>query len=67
MSWKKSFSMGVVIPHKMRNCCARKEDNFCDKYDELVYQKKKITPNLDELKREAPNQFGHMLPNYRTS
>ena len=21
LSWKKSFSQGVVIPHKMRNCC----------------------------------------------
>ena len=29
LSWKKSFSRGVVIPHKMRNC------NKCSK-DQLL-------------------------------
>ena len=30
LSWKKSFSMGVVIPHKMRNCKKCRKDLLCD-------------------------------------
>ena len=30
LSWKKSFNMGVVIPHKMRNCSDCKKDILCD-------------------------------------
>ena len=40
LSWKKSFSQGVVIPHKMRNCTDCKEDILCDDCDKLVNQKK---------------------------
>ena len=64
LSWKKSFSRGVVIPHKMRNCTECKEKILCDECDKLVNQKKKFTANLNELKREAPNQFGPMLPKF---
>ena len=63
-SWKKSFSQGVVIPHKMRNCSYCKKDILCDECDNLVNQKKKFSTNLNELKRERPNNFGHMLPKY---
>ena len=28
----------------------------------LVSQKKEFSANLNELKREAPNEVGHMLP-----
>ena len=64
LSWKKSFSQGVVIPHKMKNCHYCKKDILCDICDELVNQKKEISANLNELKREKPNDFGHMLPKY---
>ena len=30
LSWKKSFSQGHVIPHKMRNCVDCKKDILCD-------------------------------------
>ena len=40
LSWKKSFSQGVIIPHKMRNCNDCKIDSFCDDYDKLVNQRK---------------------------
>ena len=33
LSWKKSFSQGVVIPHKMRNCTECKTDVLCEKCD----------------------------------
>ena len=55
LSWKTSFSMGVIIPHKMRNCNKCTKDVFCENWDELVNRKKKFSANLDELKREAPN------------
>ena len=62
LSWNKTFSMGAVIPHKIKNCNKCTEDILCDGYNKLVNQNKEFSANLNELKREAPNQFGHMLP-----
>ena len=64
LSWKKSFSQGVIIPHKMRNCHYCKKDILCDICDELVNQRKEFSANLNELKREKPTNLGHMLPKY---
>ena len=64
LSWKKSFSHGVMIPHKMRNCNNCMKDILCDACDKLVNQNKEFSANLNELKREKPNDFGHMLPKY---
>ena len=64
LSWKKSFSVGVVIPHKKRNCVNCKNDFLCDDCDNLVNQKKEFSANLNELKRDPPNRYGHMLPKY---
>ena len=64
LSWKKSFSQRVVIPHKMRICTDCKIDSLCDRCDKLVNQKTEFSANLNELKREAPNNLGHMLPKY---
>ena len=58
LSWKKSFNMGVVIPHKMRNCNKCSEDQLCDGCDILVNQRKEISANPNELKRERSNDFG---------
>ena len=66
-SWKKSFSQGVIIPHKMRNCTICQTDFLCESCDNLVNQNKQLSANLNELKREKPNQFGHMLPKYITT
>ena len=65
LSWKKSFSQGVVIPHKMRNCTNCKENILCDNCDKLVNQNKEFSANLNELKRLPPNDFGYMLPKYK--
>ena len=54
----------VIVPHKMRICSECKKDILCDNCDKLVNQKKKFSANLNELKREKPNDQGHMLPNY---
>ena len=67
LSWKKSFRYGVVIPHKMRNCIKCTKDLLCDGCDKLVNQNKEFSANLNELKREAPNELGHMLPKYITT
>ena len=57
LRWKKSFSMGVVIAHKMRNCNKCTKDVFCDGCDRLVNQRKEFSANLNELKRQPPNDF----------
>ena len=64
LSWKKSFSQGVVIPHKMKNCNDCENDTLCESCDKLLNQKKEFTAKLNELKGEKPNDFGHMLPKY---
>ena len=64
LSWKKSFSQGVVIPHKMKNCNNCTEDVLCEDCDILVNQKREFSANLNELKREKSNDYGHMLPKY---
>ena len=64
LSRKKSFTQGVVIPHKLRNCTTCKKDSLCDNCDKLVNQKKDFSTNLKELMRQPPNDFGHMRPKY---
>ena len=64
LSWKKSLSQGVVIPHKKRNCNKCSKDQLCDDCDKLVNKNKEFSANLNELKREKPTEFGHMLPKY---
>ena len=64
LSWKNSFSQGVVIPHKMRDCHYCKKDILCDICDELVNQRKEFSANLNELKRLPPNDKGYMLPKF---
>ena len=46
----------------MRNCVDCKKDIIGEKCDKLDNQKKKFPANLNELKRQAPNEFGHMFP-----
>ena len=67
LSWKKSFNMGVVIPHKMKNCNKCIKDVLCDGCDKLVNQRKEFSANLNEIKRQPPFKIGHMLPKYITT
>ena len=66
LSWKMSFSMGVVIPHRIRNRNKCTEDILCDGCDKLVKQNTDFSANLNEIKRQPPYEFGHMLPKYKT-
>ena len=67
LSCKKSFSQGVVIPHKMRNCVDCRKDIVCDNCDKFVNQSKEFSANLNELKIQTPNEFGDMLPKYKNT
>ena len=51
----------------MRNCGNCEKDSLCEKCDKIVNQRKKFWANLNGLKKEAPYQFGHMLPKYKTT
>ena len=53
--------MGVVIPHKKRNCTNCTKDILCDGCDKIVNQNEDFSANLNVLKREASNKLGHML------
>ena len=64
LSWKKSFGMGFVIPHKLRSCSECKKDSLCDICDKLINQRIEFLAKLLEIKRKAPNKFGHMLAWY---
>ena len=46
----------------MRNFNKFAKDILCDGCDELVNQNKEFSANLNELKRQPPNEFGQMLP-----
>ena len=64
LSWKKSFSYGVVISQKIRNCKYCTKIVLRDGCDKILNQNKELSANLNELKREAAIKFGHMLPKY---
>ena len=64
MSWKKSFSMVVVIAHRIRNCNECTKDILCDGCDKLVNQNEEFSANINEKKREPPDEFGDMLLKY---
>ena len=40
LSWKNSFSQGIIIPHKMRNCSDCQKDFLFENCHKLVNQKK---------------------------
>ena len=41
-----------------------KKDILFDSCDKIINQRKEISANLNDLKREPPSEFGHMLPKY---
>ena len=50
LGWKTSFSQGVVIPHKMKNCTDCEKDILCDDCDKLLNQRKDFSANLNETR-----------------
>ena len=67
LSWKKSFSVSIVLPYKMRNCIKCIEDFLCEGCDKIVNQTEEFSANLNEIKRKPLNELDHMLPMYITT
>ena len=65
-SWKKSFNNGVIKPTKMRQCNVCKDGKLCTTCNNLINENKEFEANLSLLNRKAPNEFGYMLPYYKT-
>ena len=64
-SWKKSFDSRIIIPTKMRFCNECIDNKMCVKCKNHINENKEFEANLNLLKRNAPNEFGHMLPYYK--
>ena len=64
-SWKKSFNTGVVIPTKMkfRNEC--NGNIICNRCNNQVNENKEFEAKINLVKREAPDEFGHILPCFK--
>ena len=63
-SWKISFDNGVVIPKKLRFCNKCNNIKMCDICNNQINENKEFEANLNLLKRDKPNDCGHMLPYY---
>ena len=61
-SGKKSYKSGVVIPAKMTFCNECYDKIVCDRCTNQVAKNKHFEANFHLIKRQAPKQFGHMLP-----
>ena len=64
-SWKKWFNNGIVIPGKMRFCNVCNGNIICNTCNIQFNEKEEFETNINLIKRETPNQFGHMLPHYK--
>ena len=62
--WKESFENGVIIPTKLRDCNTCKDGILCITCNNQINENKEFEANLNLLKRDVPNRFGHMLPYY---
>ena len=60
-SWEKSFNIGVVIPVKMRRCYICNGKILCNECNNQVNEIKLFESNLNLLKRDVPNHFGHLF------
>ena len=56
--------MRVIIPHKLGYCSDCTENSLFNKCDKFVNQTKEFSADLNDIKRQHPNSFRHMLPWY---
>ena len=61
-TWKKLFNSGVIIPTKLRFCNERNNENCCDRCNNQITEIKEFEANLNQIKRQPPNELGHILP-----
>ena len=48
----------------MRFCNECNDNKMCIKCNNQINENKEFEANLNELKRQPPNEFGYMLPYY---
>ena len=53
------------MPKKMRRCSECNNKIICMTCNNQLNENEVFEGNLNLLKRQAPNQFGHMLPYYK--
>ena len=63
-SRKKSFDSGIIKPTKMRFCNECNDKKLCDKCNNQINENKELEASLNQLKRNWPHKFGHMLPHF---
>ena len=49
----------------MRHCNTCKDEILCATCNNLINENKEFEANLNLIKQEKPNDFGHMLPYYK--
>ena len=64
LSWKRGFEFGIVIPTRDRYCNKCSDDKICEDCENKTKQYKEFEANLNELKRQPPNELNQMLPYY---
>ena len=64
-SWKKSFNNRIIIPTKIRQCNECEDGLLFTTRNIQTNENKEFEANLNLIKREAPNEFGYMLPYYK--
>ena len=60
-SLKKSFNNGIIMPTKMRRCNESFDKILCIRCNNQINENKELEANWNLLKRQAPNQFSHIL------
>ena len=64
-SWKKPFNSGINIPTELRFYDECNNENMCNKGNNQVNEIKEFAAIKKLLNRQAPNEFGHMLPYFK--
>ena len=62
---KKSINDETIKPVKTRYCNECKGEILRMTCKNQINENKKLEANINLLKRQAPNQLGHMLPFYK--
>ena len=63
-SWEKSFNGGIFTPTKTRFFNECNDKRLCIKCKNQVNENWEFEPDLNLLKRKAPNRIGLLLPYY---
>ena len=63
-SWNKTFNNGIIIPAKKRFCNECNDKRTCNRCNIQKNENKEFEAIINLLKRQGPNQFGHILHSF---